>query len=354
LERVAPADPTKPDATDAFVWGPAPAAPDRAWLWGSAELVIGNTSGVNVPPVVTTGPASAGLPAGAVGAPGTVALFGGRKMLDDWRTGLKTEIGAWFGQDHAWGASARLYSLFSTSDQLVGEGNGTNVVNLPQVVTLGGVPTQMPIFVGFPGIAVGTVATTVQTTFSGGDINLRRLLVSNPDFRFELFAGYRQMHLGDELGAAFRASGGLGSVILLAGDDSIRTRNNFYAGQVGSLGSIAMGRITLQGQSAFAIGVNASDLDFSRARVATIGTTQVPLVQTTDGGRVNFFAVAAEGGVRLGFRVTEHAKLTVGYTGIYLSKVRRAQEQFDLSDTPTGGITHFYANMLSVGGEVRY
>ena len=210
------------------------------------------------------------------------------------------------------------------------------------------------MFVGFPGVSVGTVATTAQTTFTGGDLNLRRLLVSNPDFRFELFAGYRQMHLGDELGATFRASGGLGAVLLLAGDDSIRTRNNFYAGQVGSLGSVAMGRFTLQGQSAFAIGVNASDLDFARTRIATIGTTAIPIVQTTDGGRLNFFSVAAEGGVRLGFRVTEHAKLTVGYTGIYWSKVRRAQEQYDLSDTPTGGITHFYTNMMSLGGEVRY
>ena len=332
----------------------AGAAPDRAWIWGSVEALLGNTSGVNVPPVVTTGPASAGVLAGAVGVPGTTALFGGRKMLDNWRAGARTEVGAWFGQAHVWGASARLYSLFSTSDQLVGEGNGTNVVNLPQVVTMGGVATQVPVFVGFPGVSVGTVATTAQTTFTGGDLNLRRLLVSNHDFRFELFAGYRQMHLGDELGAAFRASGGLGAVLLLAGDDSIRTRNNFYAGQVGSLGSVAMGRFTLQGQSAFAIGVNASDLDFARTRIATIGTTAIPIVQTTDGGRLNFFSVAAEGGVRLGFRVTEHAKLTVGYTGIYWSKVRRAQEQYDLSDTPTGGITHFYTNMMSLGGEVRY
>ena len=354
------ADPTNPEATVQFVWGISPlsssafAAPDRAWIWASAEAILGNTSGVNVPPVVTTGPASAGVLAGAVGAPGTVVLFGGRRMLDNWRAGARTEVGAWFGQTHIWGASARLYSLFSTSDQFAGEGNGTNVVNLPQVVTVGGQVVQMPIFVGFPGISVGSVATTAQTTFTGGDVNLRRLLASNPGFRFELFAGYRQMHLGDELGAAFRASGGLGAVILLSGEDSIRTRNNFYAGQVGSLGSIAMGRFTLQGQSAFAVGVNASDLDFGRSRVATIGTTQVPIVQTEDGGRLNFFSVAAEGGVRIGFRVTEHAKLTVGYTGIYWSKVRRAQEQFDLSDSPTGGITHFYTNMLSVGGEVRY
>jgi len=201
---------------------------------------------------------------------------------------------------------------------------------------------------------VGTVATTAQTTFTGGDLNLRRVLVSNNDFRFELFGGYRQMHLGDELGAAFRASGGLGAVILLAGDDSIRTRNNFYGGQLGGLGSIALGRFTIQGQSAFAVGVNASDLDFERTRLATVGTTVVPLVQSTTGGRDDLFSVAAEGGVRLGFRVTDHAKLTVGYTAIYWSNVRRAQEQFNLSNTPTGGTTHLFTNLMSLGGEVRY
>ena len=173
--------------------------PDRAWIWGSAELLLGNTSGVNVPPLVTTGPASAGAARGSGGCAGTTVLFGGRKMLDNWRTGMRTEIGVWFGPEHVWGASARLYSLFSTSDQLNGEGNGTNLVNLPQIASLGGVTTQLPIFVGFPGIIVGTVATTAQTTFTGGDLNLRRVLVSNPDFRFELFGGYRQMHLGDEL-----------------------------------------------------------------------------------------------------------------------------------------------------------
>ena len=198
------------------------------------------------------------------------------------------------------------------------------------------------------------MATTAQTTFTGGDLNLRRVLVSNPDFRFELFGGYRQMHLGDELGAAFRSSGGLGSVILLAGDDSIRTRNNFYGGQVGGLGSIAFGRFSLQGQSAVALGVNASDLDFSRTRLATIGSTVVPLVQSTTGGRDDLFSVAAEAGVRLGFRVTDHVKLTVGYTGIYWSNVRRAQEQYNLSNALTGGTTHLFVNMTSLGAEVRY
>ena len=110
-------------------------------------------------------------------------------------------------------------------------------------------------------------------------------------------------------------------------------------------------RLTLR-TSAVALGVNASDLDQSRS--ASRRTGRQRRRRSTTGGRENLFSVAAEGGVRLGFRVTDHAKLTAGYTGIYWSKVRRAQEQFDLSDTLTGGTTHLYTNMISLGGEVKY
>jgi hypothetical protein len=174
-------------------------------------------------------------------------------------------------------------------------------------------------------------------------------------FRYELFTGYRQMHLGDELGATFLSQSGASSGFLtISGDDSVRTRNNFYGTQVGGLGSLAFGRFTLQGTSSVALGVNASDLDFSRARTSTSDGNVLFIERSTLGGRVDYFSVAAELGGRIGFRVTEHAKLTIGYTGIYWTQVRRAQEQFDLSPTPTGETTNFYSNMFSFGGEVRY
>jgi hypothetical protein len=276
---------------------------------------------------------------------------------------MKTEVGAWFGSDHAWGASARLYSLFPTSDQFDAVGDGRTVINLPQritVITIGGVVNQIPIYVSRPpelgdtNPITGTVATTAQTTFTGGDLNLRRLIVSDMLFRLELFTGYRQMHLGDELGTSFRTSGTPSGIPSFVGDDSVRTRNNFYGTQVGGLGSLALGRLTLQGTSAVALGVNASDFDFSRSRTARIESIVSFVERRTTGGRINYFSVASEVGARIGFRVTEHAKITVGYTGIYWTQVRRAQEQFDLSPTPTGETTNFYSNMFSLGGEVRY
>jgi Putative beta barrel porin-7 (BBP7) len=349
-----PFDPAAAPRPENFVWGTPCTCPPAYRVWGSAEFLLGTTRGVNVPPVVTTGPASAGLAAGAVGAPGTVALFGGRKMLDDWRTGLRIEGGVWLGPSEQWAVWGRFYSLFSTSEQLLGGGDGTNVVNVPQLITIGGLTVQVPVFVGFPGATVGTVATTAQTSFTGGDLSVRRSLYATDRLRFEAFAGYRQLHLGDELDVSFRASGALAGILALTGDDSIRTRNNFYGGQVGGIGSFTWGRWSLQGLSSVALGVNASDLDFSRTRIISVGTAALPLVQVANGGRVDYFSVAAEAGVKLGFRVSEHAKLTFGYTALYWSNVRRAQEQFNLSPTLTGGTTHFFSHMLGWGAEVRY
>jgi len=340
-----------------FVFGPSSSGPDRPWVWGSAEVLVGMTRAVNVPPVVTTGPATQGFGvAGTLGQPGTVPLFGGQRLLNDWRAGLRAEVGAYFGSSHEWGASARFYSLFSTSEQLVADNNGTTVVAVPQFQNLLGATVQFPIYVGFPGLTGGTIATTAQTTFTGGDLNLRRVLRDSESWRLEALFGYRQLHLGDELGVQFTGRSSLVVPLLgVIGEDSIRTRNNFYGPQLGGVISTSVGRWTFQGLSAVALGVTASDLDFSRTRLLGLGNVvTVPLQQSTTGGRVNYFSVVAEGGVKVGFRITDHARLTMSYTGLYWSNVRRAQEQFNLSPTLTGGTTYLITHALGWGAEVRY
>jgi hypothetical protein len=239
------------------------------------------TRGVAVPPIVTTGPVAAGPGvAGVLGQPGTVPLFGGRRMLNDWRAGLRAEAGVWFGDEQSWGAAARFYSLFSTSEQLVGGGNGTNVVNVPQFLTPGGAVVQVPVYVGFPGLTRGTVSTTAQTTFTGGDLSLRHALFTREHWRFEVVAGYRQLHLGDELGDQFTSSlTPLGLPATLIGEDSVRTRNNFYGGQLGTISTFSWDFWSLENTWAVALGNTASDVDFSRALLVSAGgLAPVPLV----------------------------------------------------------------------------
>jgi hypothetical protein len=87
---------------------------------------------------------------------------------------------------------------------------------------------------------------------------------------------------------------------------------------------------------------------------AATGVPPVPIVSATTRDPMTYLGSVAEGGVRVGFRVTDHARLTVGYTALYWNNVRRAQDQVTLGPALTGEMTHFFAHMLSCGAELRY
>jgi len=350
-------DPTAALQPEEFVFGGNPCV--LPWkFWGGAEVLLGVSRPVPVVPVVTTGPATAGLlNAGAIGQPGTVPIFGGKRMLGDWRGGLRAEGGMWFDAAQNTGVTGRFYSLYSTSDQLVGAGNGTNVVNVPQFVSLGGTIIQIPAFVGFPGLTTGTVSTTAQTMFAGGDVNLRRILRQTRRWNFDALVGYRQLYLHDELGADFNVVGALPPPLfaIASGGSNIRTQNQFFGPNFGLVASTAGKRWSLEALGAVALGVNVSDLDFKRnllLRATAVPATPLVLANVHD--PMTYFGTVAEGGFKVGFRVREHAKLTFGYTGLYWGNVRRAQEQLTLAPALTGNTTYYFAHMLSCGAELRY
>jgi hypothetical protein len=343
------------------LFGPAPTFGWR--VWGGAEVLYGTGQAANVPPLVTTGPAGQGLlQAGALGQPGTVVLFGGRKLLDTWRAGLRAELGLWFDPSHTWGGVARFYSLFSTGEQFVGSGIGTNVLNLPQFFPVGNTVIQLPIYVGFPGVTTGSVTATAETTFGGGDISIRRRGWQGESWRIDGLFGYRQLYLGDQLGAGFTVvsaqlpQGQLaqpGTPVLL-GNDDVRTRNHFYGSHVGMIGSAVGGRWMVQTLGSVALGVNVNELDYERSRLATVANLPLPLVQTALSDRTTYFGVVAEGGVRLHFRLTDQARLTFGYTALFWGNLRRAQEQYNLTPTLDNNMSNYLVHTLAWGAEVRY
>lgn len=345
-----------PPQMEDFVFGPNPST--YQWkFWGSAEVLLGTTQPVNVVPVVTTGPAALGiLNAGAIGQPGTTPLFGGRHLLGDWRAGVRGEGGVWFDRQQTIGLTGRYYSLFSTSDQLVGIGNGLNVVNVPQFVSLAGLVAQIPAPVGFPGLTTGTVSTTAQTMFMGGDVNVRRMFTRSSWWRADVLAGYRQLYLHDELGSQFTVAGTIPGVgaLATAGSNNIRTVNQFYGVNLGGIVNTSWRRWVLDGFGAVSLGVNVSDSYYARSLALVVPGVPLPPVAVNISDPMTYFGTVAEGGFKLGYRVGDHMKLTVGYTYLYWANIRRAQEQLTFSQTLTGSTAQLSAHMLSWGAEFRY
>ncbi|MDY3560946.1 BBP7 family outer membrane beta-barrel protein [Gemmata sp. JC673] len=325
--------------------------------WMSAELLIGRTRGASVAPVVTTGPASAGALAGSVGQAGTVPLFGGKRLLNDWRTGLRIEVGMWLDPERRTGAGLRLYSLFTGNSQLRTIPNGAVVINVPQSVSAGGATVQVPAFVGFPGLTTGRVSASAQTTFAGGDLNWRCAIERGDRGRIELLAGYRQLHLADELNVNFSAASLAAAApgTQLNGADDVRTRNNFYGPQLGLHAATGGRAVWLEGHAATALGVTVSELDFARSRLLGAGgALALPVTQSSVSNRLTYLGVVAESGVRVNWRATEHVRVTAGYSFLYWNNVRRAQEMFVLGPVLRPHAIDFTTHLFSVGLDVRF
>jgi hypothetical protein len=363
-----------------------PACPLEGATWLTTELLIGKARAPSLVPVVTTGPAAAGVLAGGIGQPGTVNLFGGGRVLRDWRAGVRAEAGMWFDPGRSLGIGARVYSLFSTREELIGRPDALTVVNVPNFVAGTPVGTiQFPAFVGFPGFTTGTVAATVESTFTGGDLVLRHLLTGTERGRLELLVGYRHMYLRDQFRLSFDSTVlGINPALAprLAGSDRLRTRNNFGGTQLGLHGEIGGPRFVIEGHLSTTLGLTVSDVDYSRQRSVGIGVAgspapiavglvalgvdaltaariavaanQVPFGAATVQNELTYFGLVGEGGLRAKWQVTDHVRLTGGYSFVYWNNVRRAPDMYTNAVALTPRAVEFTTHLVTVGLEVRY
>lgn len=237
-------------------------------------------------------------------------------------------------------------------------------------MTVAGVTAAAPAPVGFPGTTTGAVTTSLQTDYLGGDVSLRRALWAGDAVRLDGLVGYRMLHLGDRLDSSFTttattaAAAVAGLAAQLNGVDSIHTRNDFHGLLLGLGSSARFGRWWVGGRAAVSLGGTASEMDQQRVRatngVAAIGALAglpafaEPNVATSLSDELRRFAVVPEASVKLGWYAGEYVHLTAGYSFTYWSRVRRAADQYDLSGTPTGSFTDFWAQGVSVGLEWRY
>lgn len=333
--------------------------------WIDLDFLLWATQGPSAPPLVTTGPVALGPGlAAAPGVPGTVALLGGSRVLTDVRPGFRFDFGLPISADGRWGFGTRFETLGQSADSLALVA-GANVVNAPQLFRVAGLPVLAPLYVGFPGTTAGTVTASTQTNYLGGDVTAWRSLTAGDALRIDGVIGYRTLHLGDRLATSwdvFAPAALPPDGPRLMGEDGVRTRNDFHGALLGLGSSVRFDRFSVGGRMAVSLGGTSSERDQTRTRVVVpgvaaaglAGLTPVPLTVLASSDETSRFAVVPEFNVKFGWRATGALHLTAGYSFLYWSRVARAQEQYDLSATPTGRFTDFWAQGLSLGAEWRY
>jgi hypothetical protein len=337
-----------------------PAVPaDECCFWADIEFIVWGTRGTSPPPLITTGPALPPGVAGAIGRPDTVTLFGEGGRLSGFRPGLRVEVGAWHDEHDDEAAFARFFFLGWAEGGRAVVAPGGLVVAVPQAV-LGG---TAPFYVGYPGGASGAAAASIQTNFLGADANFRGRLCDLGPCRLDLLAGFRSLQLGDALERSFAAAGDPAGAAgplgpppggLVLGEDSLRTRNYFYGGQIGLETGKRVGAYSVQVRGLIALGGTVSYQDGSLTRTVVGGPDGVVTRTVVSSQTSIMFAAVPEVGVKFGWQPWDHVRFTAGYDWIYWSRVRRAADAYALGPGARNSGTDVWAQGAGVGLEVRY
>jgi hypothetical protein len=200
-----------------------------------------------------------------------------------------------------------------------------------------------------PEFNQGVLNVHSSTGLFGGDINSRILMWYCCDFQWTGLVGFRYLDLRDHLDIT-ESSVFINAVpgfpgnppVVNAGDhvfvfDHFETHNQFYGGQIGGRAQWQRGPWSLDATLKVALGATVQSVDINGGQVINRATGAV---QTFQGGLLALpgnighfsqtrFAVAPELGLKLGYNITEHIRIFIGYDFLYLSSVLRAGDQID-------------------------
>jgi hypothetical protein len=303
--------------------------------------------GDHAPPLLTTGMPSAN---GIIG-PGTAVVYGGDRgsIFPSLRSGVRVGGGFWLDPCACWGVDA---SLFTLSDAQGGLGatsspfNGNPLLARPffalNAIPGANTPGEFSEVVAGPGTMFGSVRVDTTSQLWGGDVNLRRNLFSGCFGRLDALVGFRYADLRESLAITESVLGPAQATDILAavGNDTFRTRNAFYGGQLGLTGEARCGRWFVNGYAKVGLGNTHETLDISGGQFAI--TTRPGIVSAPLGNllalptNINHyerdrFSVLPEGGVNIGCHLTERLRVYTGYSFLYWNHVARPGDQIDRS-----------------------
>jgi hypothetical protein len=291
------------------------------------------TKGVHAPPLVTT---ATGGGAGILGDPGTSVLFGDETIQNNMRAGGQLRIGWWFDPNQYSGIEWHYFELdgqnvhFRTTSQA---NNG--VLALPFFDTSTG--QESAYFLGGPGFFTGSVDVTSNMQLTSTGILYRKLFWASQTSRVDYLAGYRHVHLEDNL----RISGTdvtISSGLEVTRVDRFRAINQFDGADLGIKSWWSPnGTLALVGTAKAALGASNNTVVIGSKN--TFNPTTGPTTHGPEGvfalpsnnGRhsTQQFGVVGEVNGGIEWTVACQWKFNLGYTWFYWSDVARAAAQIN-------------------------
>jgi hypothetical protein len=300
--------------------------------WASAEYLAWWTRKDTVPVLLTTSsPQFFGIP----GRGDTTTVLAG-DFGNTFHSGGRFAVGRWFGDEQIRGVEGRLFFL-GRSDATYSTTSAEFPVLARPFVNVNTPAGMFSQVISLPGLAVGGASVNSQSSLWGAEANYRRFLFGGPCARVDAIVGYRYLDLKEQLSIneSFVRTGSPGIGAPAAGGlvtDVFRTENVFNGGQIGLAGEIHRGRWSLDGRATVAFGnlYQTADINGGQTIILPNGTVTryaggLLALQGANIGSYNQskFSVMPEVGVNVGYQLTSHLRLFVGYNFLYIGNALR-------------------------------
>jgi hypothetical protein len=365
---------------------------DCTHMWASAGYIHWWARRGNTPPLVTTGdPANPTV--GTLGNPDSVVVVGGGAIGPSEFSGFQTSLGFWCDDEHTNGFEIGGFYVGRTSRQY-GAGSdsaGSPALAFPVIIS----GTESSLIFAAPGLAAGSATVNNVMNFYGAEINHIHNAYRECGWSFDYFCGIRYVYLNDNLSMNDSVTvlpGGAGLASFLGApqpaganlqmNDSFNVTNRFYGGQIGTRINWTSCKWDVGAILKVALGATTHNvaIDGSSTLIAPTGAHATApggiYAQPSNIGSFSStnFSVVPEMNLNVGYYVTPHVRLFVGYNALYWSRVERAGDQIDRRVDPvqvptsaafapgTAGTTpqfqnvrsDFWAQGVNIGVELRY
>lgn len=314
-------------------------------FWASADYLLWwiNNSPSAVP-LLVSGPAASD---GIAGSPGTTAVpqnglgfgpFSGAHVAAGISPVGQPDFAAEFG--FLW-----LFQQGSRTS-LASDAGGNPLIALPFTDAQTGAPSRL--LLSFPGMFSGNATVAATSQLWGGEANLAGHVLGRTWLNVDGIAGFRYLDLQETLnvnafsidlagtGTFNGAPLPLGTPVFL--NDSFRTNNNFYGGQVGFRVEARRGPVYALLTTKVAFGVNHMAVNIagsSQAGGLTANGGLFALPTNIGAYSDDTFAVIPEVNLTLGYQIGRNWRTYVGYSMLYWDRVARPGDQISGVVNPT-------------------
>ena len=338
--------------------------------WASFEALMWWGEGRSVPPLVTGGPDGV-LPDAGV-------LFGDGDVGTGMAPGARTNFGVWFDQCETLGMGAKFWGLDGDGTSFSADSDDQPLMFRP-FHELTNFTDMENAFSVSRADRTGRLSITTTSSVLGCEAYLRTSMLAGRGYDVDLLGGYSFMRLDDDINI-FSVSDIIsgpftGSRVELL--DLFDARNEFHGGEVGLTSEVRYDCWTLTGLAKFSVGnmhqVVTIDGYDRRTTVGGSVTTQgaILALPTNIGTYARDRTVwIPEVGISAAYKVRDWLRLTVGYSGVWISDVVFSGDQIDQVVNPTqftGGLldgparpaftfrsTDYWLHGLNLGATLTY